>query len=114
MAQEKNSVVVFSAHSGDFVWRAGGAIAKSAARGDDVHVICLSFGERGESQGLWRQEGMTMDTVRRVRREEASSAAEILGASTDFLDLGDYPCPSTSQHSTLWSTCCVSTSRTPS
>lgn len=91
MAQEKNSVVVFSAHSGDFVWRAGGAIAKSAARGDDVHVICLSFGERGESQGLWRQEGMTMDTVRRVRRQEASSAAEILGASTDFLDLGDYP-----------------------
>lgn len=90
-ATDKNSVVVFSAHSGDFVWRAGGAIAKSAARGDDVHVICLSFGERGESQGLWRQEGMTIERVREKRREEASSAAEILGASTDFLDLGDYP-----------------------
>lgn len=91
MASEKKSVVVFSAHSGDFVWRAGGAIAKSAAKGDDVHVICLSFGERGESQGLWRREGMTIDTVRDKRREEASAAAEILGADTDFLDLGDYP-----------------------
>lgn len=91
MTPEKNSIVVFSAHSGDFVWRAGGAIAKSAARGDDVHVICLSFGERGESQGLWRQEGMTIDKVREKRREEASSAADVLGATTDFLDLGDYP-----------------------
>lgn len=91
MTSEKKSVVVFSAHSGDFVWRAGGAIAASAKRGDDVHVICLSFGERGESQGLWRQEGMTLETVRQKRLEEASAAAETLGASTDFLDLGDYP-----------------------
>lgn len=91
MPSEKRSVVVFSAHSGDFVWRAGGAIASAAARGDDVHVICLSFGERGESQGLWRREGMTLETVRSTRREEAASAAEILGAEIDFLDLGDYP-----------------------
>ena len=91
MTQQKQSLVVFSAHSGDFVWRAGGAIALAASRGDDVHVICLSFGERGESQGLWRREGMTLDEAKRIRREEAAQAAEALGADIDFLDLGDYP-----------------------
>ena len=91
MTQQKQSLVVFSAHSGDFVWRAGGAIALAASRGDDVHVICLSFGERGESQGLWRREGMTLDEAKRIRREEAAQAAETLGADIDFLDLGDYP-----------------------
>ncbi|MGW9402700.1 PIG-L deacetylase family protein [Arthrobacter sp. NPDC055585] len=91
MTHQKQSVVVFSAHSGDFVWRAGGAIALASARGDDVRVICLSFGEKGESQGLWRREGMTLETVRQIRREEAAQAAETLGAGIDFLDLGDYP-----------------------
>lgn len=85
------SVLVISAHSGDFVWRAGGAIALAASRGADVHVLCLSYGERGESQGLWRQEGMTLERVKEVRRAEAGAAAEILGATIEFLDLGDYP-----------------------
>lgn len=87
----KKSLVVFSAHSGDFVWRAGGAIATAVAQGHRAHVICLSFGERGESQGLWKQPGMDIETVRAIRREEAQKAADILGASIDFLDLGDYP-----------------------
>lgn len=87
----KPSVLVISAHSGDFVWRSGGAIALSAQRGAAVHVLCLSFGERGESQGLWTQEGMTLDRVKQARRAEASAAAEVLGAGIEFLDLGDYP-----------------------
>jgi 4-oxalomesaconate hydratase len=85
------SVLVISAHAADFVWRAGGAIALSASRGSAVHVVCLSFGERGESQGLWAQEGMTLERVKQARREESSAAAEVLGASIEFLDLGDYP-----------------------
>jgi 4-oxalomesaconate hydratase len=85
------SVLVISAHSGDFVWRAGGAIALSAQRGSAVHVLCLSFGERGESQGLWKQDGMTVERVKEARRAEASAAAGTLGASIEFLDLGDYP-----------------------
>ncbi|MBC6462504.1 PIG-L deacetylase family protein [Actinomadura sp. HBU206391] len=85
------SVLVISAHSGDFVWRAGGAIALSAQRGSAVHVLCLSFGERGESQGLWKQQDMTLERVKEVRRAEASAAAGTLGASIEFLDLGDYP-----------------------
>jgi 4-oxalomesaconate hydratase len=85
------SVLVISAHAADFVWRAGGAIALSASLGAPVHVVCLSFGERGESQGLWAQEGMTLERVKAARREEATAAAGVLGASIEFLDLGDYP-----------------------
>ncbi|WP_062432525.1 PIG-L deacetylase family protein [Herbidospora daliensis] len=85
------SIVAVTAHSGDFVWRAGGALALSAARGDAVKVICLSFGERGESQGLWARPGMELETVKRVRREEAEAAAAALGVAVDFYDLGDYP-----------------------
>lgn len=80
-----------SAHSADFVWRAGGAIALHAEKGWEMHIVCLSFGERGESAKLWRQAGMTMDQVKTVRREEAVRAAEVLGASIEFYDIGDYP-----------------------
>ena len=41
-------VLVVSAHAGDFVWRAGGAMALASSRGAQVMVLCLSFGERGE------------------------------------------------------------------
>lgn len=86
------TVLIVSAHAADFVWRAGGAAALYAQAGGRVHIRCLSFGERGESQGLWKQPDMDLDTVKRVRREESSRAAEILGAtSIDFYDGGDYP-----------------------
>jgi 4-oxalomesaconate hydratase len=91
MPEQPASVLVISAHSGDFVWRAGGAIALSASRGTAVHVVCLSFGERGESQGLWKTDGMTLERVKEARRAEATGAAQTLGASVEFLDLGDYP-----------------------
>lgn len=48
-------LLVVSAHAGDFVWRASGAIALAAARGDRVKVVCLSYGERGESARAWRE-----------------------------------------------------------
>ena len=83
--------MVVSAHSADIVWRAGGAIALYAERGWEVTVVCLSFGERGESAKLWRQPGMTMETVKTNRKQEATRAAEILGAKTIFFDVGDYP-----------------------
>lgn len=49
------SARVVSAHSADFVWRRGGAIALHAKKGDAVTIVCLAFGERGESAKL-RQE----------------------------------------------------------
>ncbi|MGB0034372.1 MAG: PIG-L deacetylase family protein [Candidatus Acidiferrales bacterium] len=84
--------LVVSAHSADFVWRAGGAIALYAKRGWKIKVVCLSFGERGESAKLWKDPGMTLDRVKAARRAEAERAAGILGAAEiDFFDLGDYP-----------------------
>ena len=86
------TALVVSAHSADFVWRAGGAIALHAAAGYEVTVICLSYGERGESAKLWRQTGMTLERVKTERRLEAENAAKTLGVhDIHFWDLGDYP-----------------------
>ncbi len=84
-------VQVIGAHSADFVWRAGGAVAKATAAGGAAEVIALSYGERGESGELWKQEGQTIENVKQVRHAEAEAAAAHLGASFRCLDLGDYP-----------------------
>ncbi|HUB40158.1 MAG TPA: PIG-L deacetylase family protein [Streptosporangiaceae bacterium] len=84
--------LVVSAHAGDFVWRAGGAIALASSRGCDVTVLCLSYGERGESASAWR-EGKQLAEIKAIRRAEASEAAEVLGAAIEFADAGDYPLP---------------------
>lgn len=84
-------LLVVSAHAADFVWRAGGAIATVTTRGGSALVVALSYGERGESGELWREPGQTIERVKAIRHEEASRAAEILGARFQSLDLGDYP-----------------------
>jgi 4-oxalomesaconate hydratase len=84
-------VLVFSAHAADFVWRAGGAIALYASRGWRVRILCLSYGERGESQGAWKEPGMTIERAKEIRRAESERAAGLLGAEVRFLDAGDYP-----------------------
>ena len=84
-------VQVIGAHSADFVWRAGGAVAKAVEHGGTAEVIALSYGERGESGELWKEEGQTVENVKRVRHGEAERAAAALGASFRSLDLGDYP-----------------------
>jgi 4-oxalomesaconate hydratase len=95
--QEANApVLVVSAHAGDFVWRAGGAMALARARGAPVTVVCLSFGERGESARAWR-DGKQLDEIKAIRRDEATKAAAVLGASIEFLDAGDYPLPESAE-----------------
>jgi 4-oxalomesaconate hydratase len=89
-AAAAGAVLVISAHAGDFVWRAAGAMALAAARGANVTVLCLSFGERGESAKAWRA-GMQLADIKALRRDEASRAAEVLGAAIEFADAGDYP-----------------------
>ncbi|MBY0336269.1 MAG: PIG-L family deacetylase [Acetobacteraceae bacterium] len=84
-------VLVVTAHPGDFVWRAGGAIALHASRGDAVHIVCMSYGERGESQGEWAKPGATLEGVKSARHREAEAAAKALGATIEFYDAGDYP-----------------------
>lgn len=88
----KPTALVISAHSADFVWRAGGAIALHHTKGYDVTVVCLSYGERGESAKLWKQSGMTLDKVKTERRREAEAAAAALNVhDIQFFDVGDYP-----------------------
>jgi 4-oxalomesaconate hydratase len=84
-------VQVIGAHSADFVWRAGGAVAVAVENGGTAEVIALSYGERGESGELWKEEGQTIENVKRIRHGEAEAAAAALGASFRCLDLGDYP-----------------------
>ena len=85
-----DSLVVVSAHAGDFVWRAGGALALAASRGQRATVVCLSFGERGESARAWR-EGRSLAEIKALRQAEAEQAASLLGADIRFFDAGDYP-----------------------
>ncbi len=88
----KPTALVVSAHSADFVWRAGGAIALHTQKGYEVTIVCLSYGERGESAKLWKQEGCTLEHVKVERKKEAENAASALGAhDIQFFDLGDYP-----------------------
>jgi 4-oxalomesaconate hydratase len=84
-------VQVIGAHSADFVWRAGGAVAMAVQRGGTAEVLALSYGERGESGVLWKQEGQTIENVKSIRHDEAEAAATELGATFRCLDLGDYP-----------------------
>jgi 4-oxalomesaconate hydratase len=84
-------LLVIGAHSADFVWRAGGATAVCTAGGGTAKVIALSYGERGESGELWKQEEQTIERVKEIRHGEAERAAAALGAEFECLDFGDYP-----------------------
>lgn len=87
----RRNILVIGAHSADFVWRAGGAIAVAVANGGQATVVALSYGERGESGELWKVPDQTVENVKRIRHAEAVEAAEALGATFRCLDLGDYP-----------------------
>ena len=99
MSDKPRTALVISAHAADFVWRCGGAIALHAQQGVQVTVVCLSYGERGESAKLWKQPGMTLERVKAVRQAEARRAAQVLGVH-DLIefDMGDYPLEFTRAH----------------
>lgn len=85
-------MLVISAHAADYVWRAGGTIAKYIKGNAEVHVVVMSFGGRGESNDLWKQENATAESVKAIRRGETEAAAAILGITNiEFWDLQDYP-----------------------
>ena len=88
---QNRTLLVVGAHAADFVWRAAGIIAVVTTHGGRAHVVALSYGERGESGELWKQPDQTIDKVKRIRHEEATRAADILGATFQCFDLGDYP-----------------------
>jgi 4-oxalomesaconate hydratase len=84
-------LMVIGAHSADFVWRAGGAVAVTTSAGGTAQVLALSYGERGESGELWKEPEQTVERVKKIRHGEAERAAAALGAEFECLDLGDYP-----------------------
>lgn len=91
MSNSQKTALVVTAHPGDFVWRAGGAIAQHVAKGYRVKIACLAYGERGESQWAWKTAGVKLEDVKAQRKDEAERAAAILGAEIEFFDAGDYP-----------------------
>ncbi|HEY6674170.1 MAG TPA: PIG-L deacetylase family protein [Rubrobacteraceae bacterium] len=84
-------LLIVGAHSGDFVWRAAGAISVATSRGGEARVVALSYGERGESGDLWDEPDQTVENVKRVRHEQSEEAARAIGARFECWDLGDYP-----------------------
>ena len=87
-----NKLLVVGAHSGDFVWRAAGTIAKAIEEGASTLVIAMSYGERGESGELWKEDPKrSEESVKIIRKEQAQKAADIIGTPIQFLDWGDYP-----------------------
>jgi len=91
MFDEKQNVLVVSAHAADYVWRAGGTIAKYILHGAKVKVVVLSCGVRGESNDLWNEPGQTAENVAKVRKEESMAAATCLGVTDiEFWDYDDY------------------------
>lgn len=85
-------VLVVSAHAADYVWRAGGAIARYIQEGAWVKVIVLSLGARGESNDLWKQGAASEAQVKEIRLGETRRAAAELGlAQLECWDLEDYP-----------------------
>jgi 4-oxalomesaconate hydratase len=88
----KKKLLVVGAHSADFVWRAAGTIAKAVEEKAEVLVVALSYGERGESGELWKEDPKrSVESVKNIRHEQAQRAADILGTPIKFLDWGDYP-----------------------
>jgi len=88
---QNRTLLVVGAHAADFVWRAAGIIAVVTKHGGRASVVSLTYGERGESGELWKDPNQTIENVKRIRHEEATRAAEILGATFQCFDLGDYP-----------------------
>ena len=76
-------VLVVAPHPDDESIGCGGAICLHRRRGEAVHVVFLTSGERGI-------EGASPESVRSIRESEAERAAEVLGVGrTDFLRLPD-------------------------
>jgi len=79
----KDSILVFSAHSDDFVIGAGGTIAKYAKEGRKVTAVVFSYGEKSHP---WLKE----EVVKKMRSEETFVASRELGCKTIFFDLHEF------------------------
>ncbi len=91
MDQSEKRVLVVSAHAADYVWRAGGTIANYLRAGATVKILCLSYGQRGESESAWANNpGITEEEVCEIRRKESEAASKLLGCEIVFYGLQDH------------------------
>jgi LmbE family N-acetylglucosaminyl deacetylase len=65
-------VLVFEAHGDDMEFMAGGTIAKFAALGHEVTLVCATDNDKGSFE-------LSADELRAVRDKELNGAAEVLG-----------------------------------
>ena len=79
---KKESIVVFSAHSDDFVLGAGGTIANYVKEGKKVLAIIFTYGEKSHP---WLKKSVVKD----MREKETKRAAKVLGCEVVFFDMGD-------------------------
>lgn len=77
---KKETVVVLSAHSDDFVIGAGGTIANYTKEGKKVMAIVMSYGEKSH---LWLKKSI----VQKMRSAEAIEACKLLKCKALFFDL---------------------------
>ena len=76
MSDSKLRILAVGAHPDDLEFGCGGVLLAEAARGSEISLCICSRGEAG-SNGTPNE-----------REAEARSAAQILGAKIDFLELG--------------------------
>ncbi len=80
--KKKETIIVMSAHSDDFVIGAGGAIANYVQEGKRVLAIIFSSGERSHP---WLRKAV----VQKFREKETKEAAKALGCRVLFFDTTD-------------------------
>jgi 4-oxalomesaconate hydratase len=92
MTHEPATILYIGAHDVDFLVRAGGTLRKYALLGSRVVSVSLTFGERQESERLWRERpGITLEEVKRTRLAESERCAELVGCEFRCLDWNDGP-----------------------
>ncbi len=88
--EQAPTLLYIGAHDVDFLVRAGGTLHKYAKLGSRVVAVSLTFGERQESERLWRERpDITLQEVKDVRLEESTRCAELVGCEYRCLDWDD-------------------------
>lgn len=88
---KKERIMVIGCHALDYLSKSGGVISQAIRQGSAAKVICLTCGERGEANAVWKEDAeATEEKVREIKRGEAMKAAKILGADIEFMNFKDH------------------------
>ncbi len=82
---DRKSILLVYAHPDDESFSAGGTIAKYAAQGVEIRLLCATRGEAGKTAGVCEA-----DQLGQIREAETREAAKVLGIrEVHFLDYRD-------------------------